>query len=202
MPDDRGGRDDPATMADDFPILAAVAAAEAHPYRLLEHLNALGIHTARSTLYRRVDALIADGFLTSHAGEGKNGRERRDLSLTERGRRRLADAATAVIRREPLESPRFALALACARILDTASLPGVLRMRMATAARRLTAEEQELNAIDAREAFWDRASHERRVAHLKADLQWLQAVLARNAAGAVTGAGDEGGGTAGLAATG
>lgn len=170
-----------AVTNDDFSILAAVAAAESHPYRLLDHLNALGIPVARSTLYRRVDGLLREGMLTASASEGKNGHERRHLSLTERGRKRLAGLAAAIIRREPLESPRFGLALACARVLDTSELPGVLRMRMATAARQLTAEEQELARMEGNETSWDRASRERRVAHLKADLQWLQGVIARNA---------------------
>ncbi|MBK6319522.1 MAG: hypothetical protein IPF51_12255 [Dehalococcoidia bacterium] len=36
-------------MNDDFPILAAVAANPTHPYALLEHLQALGLHVSRST---------------------------------------------------------------------------------------------------------------------------------------------------------
>ena len=50
-------------MNDDFPILAAIAATPAHPYRVLDHLNALGIKATRSTLYRRVDVLTAAGLL-------------------------------------------------------------------------------------------------------------------------------------------
>ncbi|GAB4337438.1 MAG: hypothetical protein Kow0010_25620 [Dehalococcoidia bacterium] len=164
---------------DDFAILAAIAAAESHPYRLLDHLGALGIQIPRSTLYRRVDALVAEGLLTARGTRGKNGHERRALTLTERGRERLAGLAGAIVRREPLASPRFALAIACARALDTTGLPEVLRSRMAAAARRLTAEERRLAALGDDVSFWERASQERQVAHLKADLQWLQELRAR-----------------------
>ena len=166
---------------DDFAILAAIAAAESHPYRLLDHLGTLGIYIPRSTLYRRVDALVAEGLLAARSARGKNGHERRTLTLTGPGRERLASLAGGVIRREPLESPRFALAIASARALDMPGLPEVLRSRMATAARRLTAEERRLAAGASDDSFWERASRERQVAHLKADLQWLQDIRARAA---------------------
>lgn len=164
---------------DDFAILAAVAAEPSHPYRLLDHLGALGISIPRSSLYRRVDLLVAGGLLTTERVPGKNGHARRRLALTGAGWEQLATMAAGIVRREPLASPRFALAIACGGALDAASLADVLRRRMATAARLLTAEERRLAAM-ADAPFWERASQERRVAHLKADLQWLQAIRAHD----------------------
>ncbi|MBI2767223.1 MAG: helix-turn-helix transcriptional regulator [Chloroflexi bacterium] len=166
-------------MNDDFPILAAVAAHPAHPYQLLDHLNMLGVKATRSTLYRRVDALIATGLLEAHEERGERGHPRRALHLTEAGKRRVAEDAVDVIRKEPLESPFFALALNCAQATDTNVLPGLLRMRMSGVARKLTDEERQLALSPQEGDYWSRAGRERRVAHLRADIAWLQSVLGR-----------------------
>jgi DNA-binding PadR family transcriptional regulator len=169
-------------MNDDFPILAAVAAHPAHPYQLLDHLNMLGVKATRSTLYRRVDALIAMGLLEAHEERGERGHPRRALHLTEAGRRRVAEEAIDVIRKEPLESPFFALAVNCAQATDTTALPGLLRLRMAGAARRLTDEERQLALARDEPDPWSRLGRERRVAHLRADIGWLESILGRREA--------------------
>ncbi|MBK7330787.1 MAG: helix-turn-helix transcriptional regulator [Dehalococcoidia bacterium] len=74
-------------MNDDFPILAAVAANPTHPYALLEHLQALGLHVSRSTLYRRVEALAAQGWLDADDIRGESGHYRRALTLSREGGR-------------------------------------------------------------------------------------------------------------------
>ena len=160
-------------MDADFPILAAVAANPAHPYQLLDHLNALGVKATRSTLYRRVDGLVETGQLeTKPAAQGAH---RRSLRLTSEGRERARGLALDALRREPLESPLFALALNAAEQLDPASLPNILRVRMAGAARRLTDEERQIQGRESLASL----SNERRIAHLRADVAWLQSVLAR-----------------------
>jgi len=170
-------------MNDDFPILATVAANPSHPYQMLDHLHQLGVRATRSTLYRRVDALVAGGILVSRDARGESGHVRRNLELTEAGRQRVAAEAVEVLRHEPLESPLFALALNCAEAADTQALPAILRMRMAGAARRLTDEERSLTSGGTEAPYWQRAGQERRVAHLKADLTWLQSVIGRRTAG-------------------
>lgn len=171
-------------MNDDFPILAAVAAFPAHPYQLLDHLNTLGVKATRSTLYRRVDALVEMGLLEAHEERGERGHPRRALHLTASGRERVAKDTADTLRSEPLESPLFALALDCAQAANTDALPDLLRTRMATAARRLTEEERTLAYARQDEEYWSRAGRERRVAHLRADVAWLQSVLARRGGGA------------------
>lgn len=172
-------------MNDDFPILAAVAAYPAHPYQLLDHLNALGVKATRSTLYRRVDGLVEAGLLDAREERGERGHPRRSLHLTETGRHRVARQAADVLRREPLESPLFALALDCAQSTNTELLPELLKGRMALAARRLTEEERALAQEETGGEYWSRAGRERRVAHLRADVAWLQSVLQRR--GGMTG---------------
>ncbi len=163
-------------MNDDFPILAAIAATPAHPYRVLDHLNALGIKATRSTLYRRVDVLTAAGLLRANLERGETGHTHRRLELTALGLERVAEDAAAMLREEPLESPFFSLAVACAESAPTDALPSVLRERLATAARRLTGEERSLRAAPG-EDYWSRTSRERRIAHLQADVKWLQSVM-------------------------
>lgn len=162
-------------MNDDFPILAAVAVNPTHPYALLEHLGALGIPTTRSTLYRRVEALVAQGWLDADDIRGDSGHYRRALTLSKAGRERAMREAGALLATEPLESPLFSLAVAAAEGLGKGNLAEVLRPRMAAAARRLTEEERSLRAPGAGE--WSRAAAQRRVAHLQADIGWLQGLM-------------------------
>lgn len=163
-------------MNEDFPILAAVAANPTHPYALLEHLQQTGVPVTRSTLYRRVEALVAQGWLDADDIRGENGHFRRALTLTRNGRERLRREAFDVLREEPLESPVFSLAVTAAGPELGDSMANILRPRMAVAARRLTDEEQSLRTGAA-------SSHEaartRRIAHLQADISWLQGLLGR-----------------------
>lgn len=169
-------------MDEDFPILAAVATAPAHSYEVLGHLQSLGVKATRSTVFRRVDALIAQGVLAAAMERGPKGHARRALVLTAEGRERLSQEAAALLRAEPLESPFFGLAVSCARTLDESSLPEILRGRMAAAARELTREERALNFGPAT-GEWETLSQERRIAHLRADIQWLQSALGRRVVG-------------------
>jgi DNA-binding PadR family transcriptional regulator len=171
-------------MHDDFAILAAVAASPTHPYALLEHLQSAGLAVSRSTLYRRVEALVAQGWLDADDIRGETGHYRRALSLSKQGRARVAREARGLLQSEPLESPLFGLALAVAGEAGDRALAGVLKPRMATAARQLTREERSLHGDEE----WSRAARERRIAHLRADIAWLQGLVGgRMVTGAVEG---------------
>lgn len=165
-------------MDDDFPILAAVAASPTHSYQVLDHLQSLGVKATRSTIFRRVDTLIAEGVLEACLERGPKGHARRALALSDEGRQRVSASAAQLLREEPLESPFFGLAVSCARALDEESLPEILRARMARAARQLTREERDLNFGPGHDE-WETLTRERRIAHLVADIQWLQAALGR-----------------------
>ena len=167
-------------MTDDFPILAAIAANPTHPYQMLEHLHSLGVKTTRSTLYRRVEALVQAGLLAADDQRGPTGHYRRHLALTEAGRNRVGDEAGSVLRTEPLESPLFGLAVSAAGAAGLDGALDVLKQRMAAAARKLTEEERALREFA--DEPWARASRERRVVHLQADIAWLQGLLSRKAA--------------------
>jgi DNA-binding PadR family transcriptional regulator len=159
-------------MSDDFAILAAVAANPSHPYALLEHLQTAGVGVTRSTLYRRAEALVAQGWLQADDIRGDSGHYRRALTITRRGRERLAREAVAVLASETLESPLFALAVSAAGAQGP-GLAELLRPRMAAAARALTAAERGTPGPGNAPAI------ERRIAHLRADITWLQALLGR-----------------------
>lgn len=173
-------------MNDDFPILAAVAANPTHPYALLDHLAQAGLAVTRSTLYRRVEALVAQGWLAADDIRGESGHFRRALSLTRRGRERLQAETREVLRSEPLESPLFALAVAAAGEEGAEALAAILKPRMALAARQLTEEERALRTGSTEPGELARS---RRVAHIQADIGWLQGVLGKRVvAGAANGA--------------
>lgn len=111
--------------------------------------------------------------------KGGSGPRARRLSLAAGGRKLLALEATRVLETEPLESPRFALAVTCAGLESGTDLVGVLRARMAETAQRLTAEERVLRSLSSRDEYWNIAGRERRVAHLQADIAWLQSIMGR-----------------------
>ncbi|QFG02971.1 PadR family transcriptional regulator [Tepidiforma bonchosmolovskayae] len=159
-----------------FAVLAALALSPAHPYALLDHLSGLGLPVSRSALYRAVDALERDGFVAVQLETGETGHRRKRLELTGAGREQLARAALRTLRREPVDGPAFALALAAGGAIAAPGLTEVLRERMAAAARRLTALERGLRAG----AAGPRAAlEEREAAHLRADIAWLQGQLRR-----------------------
>jgi DNA-binding PadR family transcriptional regulator len=166
-------------MHDDFAILAAIAANPSHAYQVLDHLQGLGQPTSRSTLYRRIDALITQGLVVATGTRTDGGHSRRELALTSAGNGVLARDVPEVLRTHPLESPLFALALGCATATDTEGLPDLLKPLMANAARRLTAEERSLNASSRDAGDWQQVARERRIAHLQADIAWLQSILGR-----------------------
>jgi len=166
-------------MDSDFPILATVAAEPVHPFGLLRHLRSIGQSASRSTLYRRIDALVDSGELASKDERGPDGRVRRMLLLKKKGTLRLKKESIRVLEREPLASPLFALAISSAESLRDVMLTEVLRKRMSAAARTLTRTEGTLSKLNGDSGFWVRTSQEREVAHMKADLQWLQSVMRR-----------------------
>ena len=163
-------------MNDDFPILAAVAAQPTHPYALLDHLAESGLPVTRSTLYRRVDTLLAQGWLSATDVRGENGHFRRALALTRRGREQLLGDCREVLATAALESPLFALAIAAFADAGPEALAAILKPRMAAAARTLTTEELALRNVTAGPGELARS---RRIAHLQADIAWLQGLLGR-----------------------
>jgi DNA-binding PadR family transcriptional regulator len=149
-----------------------VAANPAHPYALLEHLQAAGVGVTRSTLYRRAEALVAQGWLQADDIRGDGGHYRRALTITRAGKERLEREAATVLASEALESPLFALAVGAAGEQEP-GLAELLKPRMAAAARALTEAERESPESSSAPAL------ERRIAHLRADITWLQGLLGR-----------------------
>ncbi len=166
-------------MDADFPILATVATEPSHAASLQTDLQAIGLNVSRSTLFRRIDVLVASGEPRSKDERGPDGRARRMLSLSKKGAQRLKTVAAELLVQEPLASPMFALALSSAESLQDAELTEVLRTRMAAAARTLTQTERTLSKLTGQSGFWVRTSQERQVAHMKADLSWFQSVMRR-----------------------
>ncbi|HEY5475877.1 MAG TPA: hypothetical protein VIK11_04090 [Tepidiformaceae bacterium] len=162
-------------MADDFVVLAAIDAAPLHPYEVLDHLQVLKVQGSRGALHRRVEALIVSGAVETFDEPGCTGG--RTLRLTAKGQRMLADQVITLLRYEPFESPLFALAASCARMDHSGLLDSILRPRIASAAARLTEEEMALAASSGDERYWSRVGRERLIAHLQADITWLQSIM-------------------------
>ena len=166
-------------MDTDFLILATASGGPISPTDLLDHLQSLGTGTSRSTLYRRIDALVDLGEVNASEERGPKGRVRRLLSLNKRGVERLKTMAAELLLIEPLRSPSFALELGSAEALQDPTLSEVLRKRMAAAARTLTRTERTLGRLSGEAGFWVRTNQEREIAHMKADVEWMQSMTRR-----------------------
>ena len=164
-------------MDGDFAIIAAIAANRGVSFELAEHLQALGIAMPRSTLYRRLRCLIGTGLLQEEPQRAATRGSRRSLGLTPEGYAWLAGEVGRALRTEPLESSLFALALGCVPELDRDTLASVLKPRVASATLRLTDERRALTSESASAGYWGRIRRERQIAHLQADIDWLESVL-------------------------
>jgi hypothetical protein len=82
-----------------------------------------------------------------------------------------------LLRYEPFDSPLFALAAASAQSDHSGLLHSILRSRIASAASRLTEEETALASSDGDERYWTKVGRERVIAHLQADITWLQSMM-------------------------
>ena len=169
-------------MDGDFAIIAAIAANRGVSFELADHLQALGIAVPRSTLYRRLRCLIGAGLLQEELQRPVTRGSRRVLALTPDGYAWLAGEVSRALRTEPLESSLFALALGCVPELDRETLANVLKPRVASAALRLTDERRALTTESANATYWSRIRRERQIAHLQADIDWLESVLRPSAA--------------------
>ncbi len=162
-------------MANDFAILAAIDAAPSHPYEVLDHLHVLGVEASRGELHRRVETLIVRGAVQAGGEPGRPGE--RTLRLTLKGQRMLAEHVITLLRYEPFDSPLFALAAICAGSDRLGELHAILQSRIASASTQLTEEETALARSAREDRYWSRVGRERVIAHLQADITWLQSVM-------------------------
>lgn len=165
-------------------ILATLAEAPMHPYRLLQHLKARGHDEVvnvrqRTSLYQTIDRLLRDGLIAVHDTE-RDGAfpERTVYALTDAGRDAGQTWLRAQLAEPAREFPAFGAALAFLPLLDTDDARHQLEQRIAAleAERdRLEARRNDAQAEQVPRLFLLQSEHA--LAILDAELEWAKSVV-------------------------
>jgi DNA-binding PadR family transcriptional regulator len=170
-------------------LLALLVEAPMHPYRMQQVIKERGqdqlVNVAqRNSVYQALDRLVRDGLARAGDTTRDSGRpERTVYEITEAGAATLRRWLLAMLPTPAREFPEFPAALAFVPILDPAVVRSLLE-------QRATAIEEKLTAIEAQappglpRLFL--IEDEYRAAMLRAERDWLLALVADLAAGRLT----------------
>lgn len=170
-------------------LLALLTEAPMHPYRMQQVIKQRAqdklVNVAqRNSVYQTLDRLVRDGFARPGGTTRDSGRpERTVYEITEQGSAALHRWLREMLPEPAREFPEFPVALALLAVLDPAEVRDML-------ADRITAQQQRLAALTAAappglpRLFL--IEDEYRAAMLRAELQWLHAVVADLTEGRLT----------------
>jgi len=161
-------------------LLALLLEAPMHPYRMQQMIKERGqdqlVNVAqRNSVYQALDRLVRDGLARPGGTAREAGRpERTVYEITEEGAATLRRWLTAMLPAPAREFPEFPAALAFLPILQPAEVRTLLEHRMAALAEKLTLIEQQAPPGLPRLFLIE---DEYRAAMLRAELDWLRALV-------------------------
>jgi len=161
-------------------LLALLLEAPMHPYRMQQMIKERGqdqlVNVAqRNSVYQALDRLVRDGLARPGGTAREAGRpERTVYEITEEGAATLRRWLTAMLPAPAREFPEFPAALAFLPILQPAEVRMLLEHRMAALAEKLTLIEQQAPPGLPRLFLIE---DEYRAAMLRAELDWLRALV-------------------------
>jgi DNA-binding PadR family transcriptional regulator len=167
-------------------LLALLAEAPMHPYRMQQMIKERGqdqlVNVAqRNSVYQALDRLVRDGLARAGDTTREAGRpERTTYEITEAGRAALHRWVTAMLAAPAREFPEFPVALAFLPILEPAEVRRLLEQRVAALREKITSIEAQAPPGLPRLFL---VEDEYRVVLLRAEAQWLDALIADLAAG-------------------
>lgn len=167
-------------------LLALLLEAPTHPYRMQQMIKERGqdqlVNVAqRNSVYQALDRLVRDGLARPGGTAREAGRpERTVYEITEAGAATLRRWLTAVLPVPAREFPEFPVALAFLPILQPAAVRTLLERRMAAQAEKLAQIERQAPPGLPRLFLIE---DEYRAAMLRAELDWLRALVDDLAAG-------------------
>jgi DNA-binding PadR family transcriptional regulator len=161
-------------------LLALLAEAPMHPYRMLQTIRERGqdqlVNVAqRNSVYQALDRLVRDGLARPAGTARDRGRpERTVYEITDAGAETMQRWLTAMLPAPAREFPEFPAALAFLAALDPETVRELLTRRIAAQQQRLTAIEEQAPP-DLHRLFL--IEDEYRAAMLRAELAWLRALV-------------------------
>jgi len=167
-------------------LLALLTEAPMHPYRMQQMIKERGqdqlVNVAqRNSVYQGIDRLVRDGLARPGGTAREAGRpERTVYEITEQGAATLRRWLTAMLPAPAREFPEFPAALAFLPILQPAEVRTLLERRVAALTEKLTEIERQAPPGLPRLFLIE---DEYRAAMLRAELDWLRALIADLAAG-------------------
>ena len=161
-------------------LLALLTEAPMHPYRMQQMIKERGqdqlVNVAqRNSVYQALDRLVRDGLARPGGTAREAGRpERTVYEITEEGAATLRRWLTAMLPAPAREFPEFPVALAFLPILQPAEVRTLLERRTAALTEKLTLIEQQAPPGLPRLFLIE---DEYRTAMLRAELNWLRALV-------------------------
>jgi DNA-binding PadR family transcriptional regulator len=161
-------------------LLALLLEAPMHPYRMQQMIKERGqdqlVNVAqRNSVYQALDRLVRDGLARPGGTAREAGRpERTVYEITEEGAATLRRWLTAMLPAPAREFPEFPVALAFLPILHPAEVRTLLESRVAVQAEKLA--QLELQAPPGLPRLF-LIEDEYRAAMLRAELEWLRALI-------------------------
>jgi DNA-binding PadR family transcriptional regulator len=161
-------------------LLALLTEAPTHPYRMQQMIKERGqdqlVNVAqRNSVYQALDRLVRDGLARPGGTAREAGRpERTVYEITEEGAATLRRWLTAMLPAPAREFPEFPVALAFLPILQPAEVRTLLERRIAALTEKLTVIEQQAPPGLPRLFL---VEDEYRAAMLRAELEWLRALV-------------------------
>jgi DNA-binding PadR family transcriptional regulator len=161
-------------------LLALLAEAPMHPYRMLQTIRERGqdqlVNVAqRNSVYQALDRLVRDGLARPAGTARDRGRpERTVYEITDAGAETMQRWLTAMLPAPAREFPEFPAALAFLAALDPETVRELLTRRIAAQQQRLAAIEEQAPP-DLHRLFL--IEDEYRAAMLRAELAWLRALV-------------------------
>jgi DNA-binding PadR family transcriptional regulator len=167
-------------------LLALLAEAPMHPYRMQQMIKERGqdqlVNVAqRNSVYQALERLVRDGLARAGDTTREAGRpERTTYEITEAGRATLRRWVTGMLAAPAREFPEFPVALAFLPILEPAEVRRLLEQRVAAVREKAASIEAQAPPGLPRLFL---VEDEYRVVLLRAEAQWLDALIADLAAG-------------------
>jgi DNA-binding PadR family transcriptional regulator len=170
-------------------LLALLKEAPMHPYRMQQVIKERGqdqlVNVAqRNSVYQALDRLVRDGLARAGGTTRDSGRpERTVYEITDEGSATLRRWVLAMLPTPAREFPEFPAALAFLAILDPDEVRPLLEQRVAALREKLTAVTAQAPPGLPRLFLIE---DEYRAAMLRAEVQWLNTVIADLAEGRLT----------------
>lgn len=173
-------------------VLALLFEAPMHPYRMQQLIKERGKDAVvnvgqRSQLYKTIDRLLREGLIAVAEVEREAARpERTVYTITGEGRQAMVEWTRAMLATPRRDFPEFTAGLAYLPVLTVDQAIAALSSRLDVLTGELAELDDSMNSVIGRLPRLVLIEAEYMRAHLRTDIEWLQALLEDLRAGRLT----------------